>query len=205
MRLIRVRALQRRRHDMQREWAEIQVSKLNHLEVQVTQCTMAVRSFPAHSAIINSSKMEKLVSERDEVPPSNGDVAGAKDDCQELARSYKRVTSSITSQKRILARLKLPSWLRLTSLCLELRGERTIYGMSLYVTAYRNVDYNAPIFKYAREGNVQAIQEMFSKGTATPHDKWLHHETVLNVCESKFSCLECLHTDNSRWRRSPAK
>jgi hypothetical protein len=181
MRLIRVRALQRRRHDMQREWAEIQVSKLNHLEVQVTQCTMAVRSFPAHSAIINSSKMEKLVSERDEVPPSNGDVAGAKDDCQELARSYKRVTSSITSQKRILARLKLPYWLQLTSFCLELRGERSIYGMSLDVKAYRSVEYDSPIMEYARGGNVQAIQEMFSKGTATPHDTWGDYETVLNV------------------------
>jgi hypothetical protein len=147
---------------------------------------MAVRSIPPFSAVPNSSNMERHVSERNELPPQNGNAAGAKDDCQELVRTYKRVTSSITRQKRILARLKLPSWLQLTSLCLEIRGERTIYGISLDVKAYRNVDYNAPIMEYAREGNVQAIQEMFSKGTATPHDSWNDHETVLSVCGSSF-------------------
>ena len=180
---------------MQRQWEEIQVSKLNHLEVQVTQCTMAVRSIQPSSAVPNSPNMEKHEFERDELPPHNKNAAGAKDDCQELARSYKRVTSSITSQKKILARLKLPSWLQLTSLCLEVRGERSIYGISLDVKAYRSVDYNAPIMKYARKGNVQAIQEMFSKGTATPHDTWADSETVLNVCESTFMCLELIHTD----------
>jgi hypothetical protein len=142
---------------------------------------MAVRSIPPSSAVPNSSNMERHVSERNELQPHTGNAVGAKDECQELARSYKRVTSSITSQKRILARLKLPSWLQLTSLCLEIRGERSIYGMSLDVKAYRSVAYDAPIMEYAREGNVQAIQEMFSKGTATPHDTWADSETVLIV------------------------
>jgi hypothetical protein len=171
---------------MQRQWAEIQVSKLNHLEVQVTQCTMAVRSISPSSAVPNSSNMERHVSERNELPSHNGNAAGPKDDCQELTRSYKRLTSSITRQKRILARLKLPSWLRLTSLCLEICGERSIYGMSLDVKAYRSVDIDAPIMEYARKGNVHAIQEMFSKGTATPHDRWNDHQTVLMVCGSSL-------------------
>jgi hypothetical protein len=167
---------------MQREWAEIQVRKLNHLEVQVKQCKMAVRSIPPYPAVPDSSNMENRVSNSDELPLNNGNAAGAKDDCQELARGYKRVTSSITRQKRILAHLKLPSWLRLTSLCLEIRGARSIYGMSLDVMAYRSVDYDAPIMHYARGGNVQAIQEMFSKRTATPHDTCGGSMTVSSVC-----------------------
>jgi hypothetical protein len=137
--------------------------------------------------------MEKIVFESDEITSNNGNAAGAKDDCQELARSYKRVTSSITSQKRILARLKLPFWVQMTSLCLEICGERSFYGMSLDVKAYRSVDLYAPIMEYAREGNVQAIQEMFSKGTATPHDTWRHRETVLSVCVSSL-CFQIIDT-----------
>jgi hypothetical protein len=169
---------------MQRQWAEIQVSKLNLLEVQVTQCTVAVRSIPPYSAILDSSNMEKHGSESDELPLNNGNAAGAEGDCQVLAKNYKRVTSSMTRQKRILARLKLPRWLQLTSFCLEIRGERSICGMLLDVTAYRNVDFYSPIMQHARQGNVQAIQEMFSKGTATPHDTWEDYETVLNVRSS---------------------
>lgn len=178
---------------MQRQWAEIQVSKLNHLEVQVTQCTMSVRSIPPHSGVLKSSNMEKVVSENDETTPYNGNNASTKNDYQELARSYKRVTSSITRQKRILARLKLPSWLRLTSLCLEIRGERSFYGMSLDVKAYRSVDYDSPIMQYARQGNLQAIQDMFSKGTATPHDMWSEHDTVLTVCGFSLLLLNLLY------------
>jgi hypothetical protein len=43
--------------------------------------------------------------------------------------------------------------------------------MSIDVKIYRSVKYNAPIMEYAREGNVPAIQKMFSKGTASPYDK----------------------------------
>jgi hypothetical protein len=43
--------------------------------------------------------------------------------------------------------------------------------MSIDVKTYRSVNYNAPIMEYAREGNVDAIQEMFTKGTASPYDK----------------------------------
>lgn len=79
----------------------------------------------------------------------------------------------------------------MTSLCLEICGERSFYGMSLDVKAYRSVDLYAPIMEYAREGNVQAIQEMFSKGTATPHDTWRHRETVLSIAAQSGQIEVC--------------
>jgi hypothetical protein len=42
--------------------------------------------------------------------------------------------------------------------------------MSIGLKIYRSVDYYAPIMEYVREGNVRAIQEMFSEGTASPYD-----------------------------------
>jgi hypothetical protein len=64
--------------------------------------------------------------------------------------------------------------------------------MSLDVKVYRNVAYVAPIMEYAREGNVQAIQEMFSNGTATPHDICDDYGTVLKVKSYMFPlCVIC--------------
>jgi hypothetical protein len=167
---------------MQKQWAEIQADKLSNLEIHVTQCAEVVRSLRQDSAISASLVIDRRPSESDETSSNDTDPAGPKDECKQLATSYKDVSYLLKRQKQTLARLQFPSWLQLTSLCLEVCGQRSLYGTSLDVKVYRNVDKYAPIMQYARQGDVQAIQEMFSKGTATPHDRWGDSETVLNVC-----------------------
>jgi hypothetical protein len=167
---------------MQRQWADIQVQKIANLEICVAQCTEAVLSFQKPSKILSPTAIEQHPSERVYTPG----VANSNGDCKQLERKYKKVASSLRRQNRILVRLKLPSWLRLTPLCLEICSQRSLYEMSLNVKVYRRVDYDAPIMKCAREGNVSAIREMLSNGTATPLDTWEDLETVLNVGESTF-------------------
>jgi hypothetical protein len=183
---------------MQQQWAEIQINKLSNLEIHVTRCTEVVRSIRPYPAISASSIIEQRPSESVEICSDDTDPACTKDDSKQLARSYRKVSYSLKRQKQTLARLQLPSWLRLTSLCLEICGQRSLYGMSLDVKVYRNVAYDAPIMEYAREGNVQAIQEMFSNGTATPHDTWEGKETVLNVCLSDFASPPLLSVPTDR-------
>jgi hypothetical protein len=174
---------------MQRQWADIQVQKIANLEICVAQCTEAVHSFQKPSKILSPTAIEQHPSEIVCTPG----IANSKGDCKQLARKYKKVASSLRRQNQILVRLELPSWLRLTSLCLEICSQRSLYGMSLNVKVYRTVDFDAPIMKCAREGNVSAIREMFSNGTATPIDTWAGLETVLNVGDSTFS-IQFQHT-----------
>jgi hypothetical protein len=137
----------------------------------VAECTEAVRSIPQRSATSFPPRIEEVPSsESDEAGQNSTHPAKSENECKALVKSCKRVTSSLARQKEILARLKLPSWLRITSLCLEICGPRSLYEISLDVKVYRIVPFTAPVMKFARAGNVVAIQEMFSKGTATPHD-----------------------------------
>jgi hypothetical protein len=155
---------------MQMQWAEMQAHKLSNLEAYVTQFTEAVWASPQHFPRSTCSIIQQCTSESIDTLSNNADDAKSND-CKQLARTYKKARTSLKSPKRILARLGMPSWLNMTSICLELCGQQSLCGMSIGVKIYRSVDYNAPIMKYAREGNVRAIQEMFSKGTASPYDK----------------------------------
>jgi hypothetical protein len=119
--------------------------------------------------------------------------------CKQLARSYKKATSSLARQKETLVRLKLPSWLRVSTLCFEFRGRRSLYSMALDVKVYRIVSYSAPIFQFSRTGNVVAIQEMFSKGTATPNDMTVWGQSILEVI-SPTSCHTISITNHSLTR-----
>jgi hypothetical protein len=154
---------------MQMQWAEMQAHRLGNLEAYVTQFTEAVRSSPQDFRS-TCSVIEERTSESVDTLSYNAEDAKSND-CKQLARTYKKVRTPLKSPKRILARLGMPSWLNMSSLCLELGGQRSLCGMSIYVKSYRSVNYNAPIMKHAREGNFRAIQEMFSKGTASPYDK----------------------------------
>lgn len=156
--------------------------KLSNLEMYVSECTEAVRSIPQRSATSFHPSIEEVPSSENNEARQNGThPAKSENDCKALVRSGKRVTSSLARQKEILVRLKLPSWLRMTSLCLELCGQRSLYGMSLDVKVYRIVSYDAPIMNFAQTGNVVAIQEMFSNGTATPHDMTDWGDSILKV------------------------
>jgi hypothetical protein len=64
--------------------------------------------------------------------------------------------------------------------------------MSLDVKVYRIVSFRDPIIDFAVTGNVVAIQEMISNGTATPNDRddtcgW----SLLDVCLSTRCFLFC--------------
>jgi hypothetical protein len=166
---------------MQREWAEIQANKLTTLELYVTQCREAVQSISHPQALSSFSSIELKSSESDRPSSSDPDAVTQEDSCKQIARSYKKVTYSLKIQQQTLARLQLPSWLRLTNLCLEICGRRSLYGMSLDVKVYRIVSWDDPITKYARKGNVRGIQELFSQGIATPLDRLNEHGTVLDV------------------------
>lgn len=150
--------------------AQMQAHRLDNLEAYVTRFTEAVRSSPPQDSRSTCSVIEERTTESVDTLSYNADDAKSND-CKQLARTCKKVRTPFKSPKRILARLGMPSWLKITSLCLELCGQRSICGMSIDVKTYRSVNYNAPIMEYAREGNVDAIQEMFSKGTASPYDK----------------------------------
>jgi len=172
---------------MQRQWAETQVQRLSNLEVCVAQCTETVRSTPQHSVVSHFLTIEQHPSESGDGCSTGTDLACPKKDRKQLARSYKKVTNSLKRQKHTLARLQLPSWLRLTSHCVEICGERSLYGMSIDTKVYRIVASDSPIMNYAREGNVTAIQEMFSEGTATPYDMIAEGWDVLIVLVPLYS------------------
>jgi hypothetical protein len=169
---------------MQRRWGELQVRKLNSLEVHVIECTQAVQAIPHHRTLSSSSSVELELSASNHVTSRDGETACREDYDKQLVKGYMKATSSMRRQKKILAQLQLPSWLGITSLGLEISGQRSLFTMSLNVQVYRNVEWDAPIMQYAREGNVRGIQELISLGKATPFDRWSLHETVLNVCES---------------------
>ncbi len=122
-------------------------------------------------------------------PPSEGVETDGTDTRQsypkhkgkELTRSCKKLTSTLERQRAILAQLKLPSWLTRTSFCLEICGQRSLYEISLNLKVYRIFSDTAPIMEFARTGNVAAIQEMFTKGTASPYDTDIWGYSVLDV------------------------
>lgn len=152
--------------------------------MHITECTEAVRSIPQRSETSFHPRIEEVPSsESDEACQNSSHPAKSENEHERkaLVKSCKRVTSSLARQKEILARLKLPSWLRMTSLCLEICGQRSLYGMSLDVKVYRIVSSDAPVMEFARAGNVVAIQEMFSNRTATPHDITIYGWSILEV------------------------
>jgi hypothetical protein len=102
-----------------------------------------------------------------------------------IERNQQRVTYAIKRQKRLMARLRMPAWLSLSSNAWEICCYKANCGWMFTAQAYRVVQQDSPIFQFARYGNVRSIQELFEKKFASPYDRMSNGITVLDVSQQQ--------------------
>jgi len=166
----------------------------------MTECTEIVRAF--HLPTATSSRKAAKTSANDEYQTNQACLIQPQNDHTDVRKRYKRLGVKVAWQMKLLSRFKLPGWLRQTASCIELYAARGPYGMTIDIRSYRDWPFGAPIIVHAQTGNVSAIQQMFSNGTASPFDMaWLGSTPILEVIQptlhSQWNYFDVLNSSRS--------
>ncbi|TVY26033.1 hypothetical protein LHYA1_G005479 [Lachnellula hyalina] len=166
------RALHKQRHELHREWAELQQRQLDELRTSVTQSTDAVLSL--HTTV---GQQEKLAS------PSlcNSRPSHAATTSDSLERTATGVQKAQKRQQTILARLRGPRWIPLMSRVLEISGSKAPSGWDFSIRTYNVVPLDSPVMQFARRGELSKLQGLITEGKASLLDRSEYGETLLNV------------------------
>jgi hypothetical protein len=180
------RSLQRRHHELQQQ-------ELGEVKLALSQV------LSLHSCHVSVGPSKHVVSYEESLEEKLDDqilvTSKGQFQCEEnaLERSQQRVIHATKRQKRLMARLRTPSWLSLSSNALEICCYKVNSGWMFTAQAYRVVPRNSPIIQLAKDGNVRGIQELFEKKLASPYDKTSDGFTVLDVSAFNTTdfCLIC--------------
>jgi hypothetical protein len=80
---------------------------------------------------------------------------------------------------RLKLRIQTPKLLFGVCRAIEIYESRAAWGFNIYI--YNVVPNDSPIFSMAKNGDIVGIQQLFSAGRASPFDRNLSGETVLDV------------------------
>lgn len=94
----------------------------------------------------------------------------------------KRRTPAYRSQERDRLRFRTPTWLM--SRVWEVRVKEACSGWMLGLSSYHIRARDALVFKYARDGDIQNLQQLFDEKKASPFDRNLDGKTLLHVRHS---------------------
>ncbi|TVY13607.1 hypothetical protein LARI1_G008209 [Lachnellula arida] len=138
-------ALQKQRHELQREWAELQQRQLDELKTCVSQSTDVVLSL--HTTV---GQQASLVS------PSfcNSAPSHTASDRDSLEHTAASVQKAQKRQQTFLAKLRGPRWLPLISRVLEISGSKAPFGWNLSIRTYNIVPSGSPVMDFARHGEL---------------------------------------------------
>jgi hypothetical protein len=76
-------------------------------------------------------------------------------------------------------RFRTPTWL--TSRVWEVHVKESCSGWMLGLSSYHIRPSDALVFKYAKDGDIQNLQQLFDEGKASPFDRSPNQETLLHV------------------------
>ena len=177
--LINQRILQKRRHEIDLQRSEVHEKLLGDIKFSVYR--------PEEVVLLLKNQTMPNIHETQKATSKEGEG------CKDLELRYQSSTQSKSmstgskwktvggKQNNIIFRLRTPWWFSFGGLCFDVFMRKSLFEGGIGYRAYRVVSPDAPIIKYAKNGNITAIQEMFSNGIASPNDRTTDGWTVLGV------------------------
>jgi hypothetical protein len=173
-------ALQKQRHELQRQWAELQRREIGDLKAYVSQSTKVVLSLrtahTSHLTVIQEDGRKQLLG-----------LSENPQESQALERKVTKVKKAQKQQQLFMARLTGLRWLSLTSRALEVSGYKAPSGWNFTIRTFNIIPCNADVMIYARRGLLEQVQELFSTGKASPFDRDEDGRPIFTVCATIFS------------------
>ncbi|TVY32214.1 hypothetical protein LSUB1_G008307 [Lachnellula subtilissima] len=166
------RALQKQRHELHREWAELQQRQLDELRTSVSQSTDVVLSLHTTVGQQASLASPSLCNSR----PSHAATAS-----DSLERTDASVQKAQKRQQTFLARLGGPRWLPLIGRVLEVSGSRAPCGWNFSIRTYNVVSRHSPAMQFAARGKLSELQKLITEGKASLLDRDEYGRTLLSI------------------------
>ena len=171
------RELQKRNQQAHHDWAKAHQQELQQLKVVVSQSTETILSSASFQI-----PSQRLLAAVETIPPSceskSFSTNGAQDARQMSCFRSKR-------RKKLKARIQSPKWLFGVSRAIEIYESGATAGWTFNIQVYNVVPYDSPQIEMAEFGDVVGIQHLFSTGQASPFDRGMHGNTLLDVSYSR--------------------
>jgi len=199
--MVERRALQKERHELQRQWAELQERELSDLKASLSQSMDIILS------LRTPPNPESLLPLDDDSQPPNTKIPKTAFDSRSLGQSIARIEKAQARQKLFVIRLSAPRWLAITSRVLEISGAKAPFGCDFSIRTYNIVSIDAPIMKYTRQDDVCQVKRLFSERRASLSDCTDYGLSILDVCvnpEIINSTLRGLILTRPRWQLTMA-
>jgi hypothetical protein len=188
VKLTSFRALQRQRHEAQKQWSEAYQKELGELKVGVYRSTEITLSQQKQLSLPRFAISPEANTE--ENPPGQTSFTT---ESKRLKRRFHTLSCASNRQTEFRARIKAPSWLLFTN-ALDICYPRAVPGWKFTMTAYRVVPQDSEVFKCVWRGDVIGLRKLFEEKKASPFDKvdiWWHGTStplldVSNFCIDKF-------------------
>jgi hypothetical protein len=181
--LIIQRALQRQRHDLQKQWAQLHLESLQEMTrtiVTSTDVVLSIRqdqlSAPIPVAIKEESAQEVIVTHSDPISLPNLDRAKTA-----LKENHRNEGLAKVRCTQLLGRFRSPSWLFLNNLAAENTAQKYPAGWNFSIQIYNIRSSDSAIFELAGSGDVVGMQRLFVTGAASPFDRDENGLTLLDV------------------------
>jgi hypothetical protein len=177
------RALQKERHDIQRQWAEHHQRDLGELKVSLSlpkKLQWASHHRPMSISTLNSNNTGKGLCCNDNTIPDYHDAQPNYKEWGDLEQRYRQVNKAAKLQRRFRARIRIPSWL-IVGRDFELSGYRAPSDWNFTFRTYNLIPPSAPIWNCVASGDIVGVQILFKEGSASPFDKSAWGWTLLDV------------------------
>lgn len=193
----RYRALQVRRHEVEREQARLCQSEFRELKVAVSCLSnfgssyssnqAPARTFNTGGEAHDQSTILQRISDHnrksDPCPLSvtqNISVIGATNNKPKATNSNYNVPAS-RKRRRRLVQISTAPWSWLTNRAWELCCYQASSGWNVTIRTYNIIPDDSDAFNFAISGNVSGLQKLFMTGKASPFDVTCYGTTLLDV------------------------
>jgi hypothetical protein len=164
------RALQRQRHEIQKQWSEAHQKELGELKVGVYRSNDIILSLREKGTLSSHAiSSEQNAASKEMEKDSTGQTSAAQE-CKRLKRRCHTISSAAKHQDELRARIKVPSWLLFTN-ALDICLYRAVPGWKFSMTAYRVVPHNSELFGCVMQSNLAGLQKLFEQKAASPFDQ----------------------------------
>lgn len=164
------RALQRQRHDIERQWSESHQRELKEIK-EMMSAQKLITSPPQQPELPHSitDLSDRYLSSGSESKDSTKQLmSSAKDD--KPKKHYNAVLYATKRQQEFRAQIRAPSWLLFNNV-LDICFYKAVPGWKFTMVAYRILSESSEVFRYTRFGNLDGLQRLFQERKACPIDR----------------------------------
>jgi hypothetical protein len=108
--------------------------------------------------------------------------------------ALERAPTSRPPQRRTKQQRLLRVWVPVLGKTVDVYHQRALGAWTVSFRPYSIRDYNATIFRFAREGNIAGMQQVFTAGEASLYDRDSHGWTLLHVSTTGGPCTWAILT-----------